>query len=98
MAHVRLVNMQYNMPPIAGSLDIKQNRTDVAQRFLDESARMSVAADLETIDFYDGLRWAPSGGSLRLATSSHTRVWYVVHTPRPGRSMPVADTRLVIRI
>ena len=41
MAHIRMLNMQYNRPPIEGSLDVKKNRQrlteELPQRFPDTS-------------------------------------------------------------
>jgi len=57
MAHIRMVNMQYNGPPIQGALAVKKNRQQLteqlSQRFIDPSAQMSVTIDLQTIDDHD---------------------------------------------
>ncbi len=53
MAHIRLLGMQHNLPPIAGSLDVKKNRIGLAEQFSDPSVRMSVTIDLQTIDDHD---------------------------------------------
>lgn len=54
MAHIRMVNNQYNLSDLEGSLDIKSNRQrlrdELKQRFEDPSAQMSVLIDLNTID------------------------------------------------
>ena len=53
MAHIRMVNNQYNLSDLEGSLDIKSNRQrlrdELKQRFEDPSAQMSVLIDLNTI-------------------------------------------------
>lgn len=57
MAHIRMLNMQYNQPPIEGALAIKKNRqklTDqLGERFDEPSARLSAEIDLQTIDDHD---------------------------------------------
>ncbi|MAD80931.1 MAG: IS110 family transposase [Planctomycetaceae bacterium] len=55
LAHVQLVNYQYNLDPFEKRLQYASNRDGAAQRFEDLSARRNVEADLEMIGHYDQL-------------------------------------------
>ncbi len=54
LAHVQLVNHQYNLDPFEKMLQYACNR-DVLDRFKEDGARQSVAADLQMIGHYDEL-------------------------------------------
>jgi transposase len=54
LAHVQLVNQQYNLDPFEKMLQYACNR-DVLDRFKQDSARQSVAVDLQMIGHYDQL-------------------------------------------
>ncbi len=55
IAHIQNTNSQYNHPPFAKKLTYQGNRNEeIANRFADDSTRMSVQADLNLIAAYDG--------------------------------------------
>ena len=54
LAHVQLINQQYNHDPFVKMLQYASNR-DVLNRFEQPSVRASVAADLATVGHYDKL-------------------------------------------
>ena len=54
LAHVQLTNQQYNHDPFEKMLQYASNR-DVLDRFEQPSVRLSVEADLKTVDHYDKL-------------------------------------------
>ena len=54
LAHVQLVNQQYNHDPFEKMLRYASNR-DVLNRFEQQSVRLSVEADLKTVGHYDQL-------------------------------------------
>jgi transposase len=54
LAHVQLVNQQYNHDPFEKMLQYASNR-DVLNRFTEDSARLNVQADLEMVGHYDQL-------------------------------------------
>jgi transposase len=54
LAHVQLVNQQYNHDPFEKMLQYASNR-DVLNRFEQPSVRLSVEADLKTVGHYDQL-------------------------------------------
>ena len=54
LAHVQLVNQQYNHDPFEKMLQYASNR-DVLDRFTEDSARMNVAVDLQMVGHYDQL-------------------------------------------
>jgi transposase len=54
LAHVQLTNQQYNHDPFEKMLKYAGNR-DVLDRFEQPSVRLSVEADLRTVDHYDKL-------------------------------------------
>jgi len=54
LAHVQLVNQQYNHDPFEKMLKYASNR-DVLDRFAEESARLNVEADLQMVGHYDQL-------------------------------------------
>lgn len=54
IAHIQNTNSQYNHPPFEKKLTYKGNRNDhLADRFADDSTRLSVEADLKMIAAYD---------------------------------------------
>ena len=53
LTHIQQTNYQYNLPKIGKTLKYKSNREGVAERFEDESARKTVAVDLDLIAYYD---------------------------------------------
>jgi transposase len=55
LAHVQLVNQQYNHDPFEKMLKYAGNRRDVLDRFAENSAQLNVAADLEMVGQYDRL-------------------------------------------
>jgi transposase len=54
LAHVQLVNQQYNHDPFEKMLQYASNR-DVLDRFTEAGARLNVAADLQMVGHYDQL-------------------------------------------
>jgi hypothetical protein len=55
IAHIQNTNIQFNLPPFLKKLSYAGNRTpEIAERFSDASTRLSVTADLNMIDAYDG--------------------------------------------
>jgi transposase len=54
LAHVQLVNQQYNLDPFEKMLKYASNR-DVLDRFTEDGARLNVAADLQMVGHYDQL-------------------------------------------
>lgn len=50
LAHIRLTNIQYNLPPIEKRLDRKSNRLDLAKRFPKGSVQHLIETDLAVID------------------------------------------------
>jgi transposase len=54
LAHVQLMNQQYNHDPFEKMLKYAANR-DVLDRFAESSAQLNVAADLEMVGHYDHL-------------------------------------------
>jgi transposase len=55
LAHVQLMNQQYNHDPFEKMLKYAGNRRDVLDRFTESSAQLNVAADLEMVGHYDHL-------------------------------------------
>ena len=55
LAHIQNTNSQYNLPPFAKKICHARNRSDVAERFTDESLRTNIELDLNLIDHYDQL-------------------------------------------
>ena len=55
LAHVQLMNQQYNHDPFEKMLKYAGNRRDVLDRFTESSAQLNVAADLEMVGHYDQL-------------------------------------------
>ena len=53
LAHVQLMNQQYNHDPFERMLKYAGNRRDVLDRFAESSAQLNVAADLEMVGHYD---------------------------------------------
>jgi transposase len=54
IAHIQNTNSQFNLPPFSKKLSYAANRTsDIAERFVDPSTRLSIAANLKMIDAYD---------------------------------------------
>ena len=54
LAHVQLMNQQYNHDPFEKNLKYASNR-DVLDRFAESGARLSVDADLKMVGHYDQL-------------------------------------------
>jgi transposase len=55
LAHVQLMNQQYNHDPFEKMLKYAGNRRDVLDRFAESSAQLNVAVDLEMVGHYDRL-------------------------------------------
>jgi transposase len=55
LAHVQLMNQQYNQDPFEKMLKYAGNRRDVLDRFTESSAQLNVAADLQMVGHYDQL-------------------------------------------
>ncbi len=55
LAHIQNTNHQYNLSPFHKSICYKGNREGIAERFIDECVRKSMAVDLSLIDHYDQL-------------------------------------------
>jgi transposase len=54
IAHIQNTNSQYNLPPFAKKLTYQGNRTDgILDRFVEDSTKKSVEADLNMIAAYD---------------------------------------------
>ena len=80
LAHVQNTNSQYNLPEFAKKLDRKNNRTDVAERFLDPAVRKSIEMDLALLDEY-GMRIRDVEHYLiRHAKLDDPRTWYRLQT------------------
>jgi transposase len=75
LAHVQLVNQQYNHDPFEKMLKYASNR-DVLDRFEQPSVQLSVEADLKTVGHYDQLLKQLETNLLRQAT---------LHDPRASR-------------
>jgi transposase len=75
LAHVQLTNQQYNHDPFEKMLQYASNR-DVLDRFEQPSVRLSVEADLATVDHYDKLLTQLEKNLVRQAT---------LHDPRASR-------------
>jgi transposase len=75
LAHVQLVNQQYNHDPFEKMLKYAGNR-DVLDRFEQPSVRLSVEADLATVGHYDQLLKQLETNLVRQAT---------LHDPRASR-------------
>lgn len=73
LAHVQLVRLQHNLPVFEKKISYKGNRADVARRFDDTSARMSVEVDLQLANDYDHLI-----ARMELYLEQHAKV----HDPR----------------
>jgi transposase len=67
LAHVQLVNQQYNYDPFEKMLQCASNR-DVLDRFEQPSVRLSVEADLATVGHYDQLLKQLEANLLQQAT------------------------------
>jgi transposase len=55
LAHIQNTNSQYNLPPFPKRLCYAANRTNVAERFSNDSVRKNIELDLDLIDHYDAL-------------------------------------------
>jgi transposase len=57
LTHLRIVNSQYNLPPLGKSLSGAAHRAElkIAERFADPSLRKSVTVDLALADHLDGV-------------------------------------------
>jgi transposase len=53
LAHIQNTNTQYNFPSFEKRIDRKSNRSEVENRFQDESVQKTIDADLSMLDAYD---------------------------------------------
>jgi transposase len=79
LAHVQLVNQQYNQEPFEKMLKYASNR-DVLDRFEQPSVRLSVEADLATVDHYDRLLTQLEKDLVRQATLHDPRACSLLRT------------------
>jgi transposase len=79
LAHVQLTNQQYNHDPFEKMLQYASNR-DVLDRFEQPSVRLSVEADLKTVDHYDKLLTQLEKDLVRQATLHDPRVCRLLRT------------------
>jgi transposase len=79
LAHVQLVNQQYNHDPFEKMLQYASNR-DVLNRFEQPSVRLSVEADLKTVGHYDQLLKQLETGLLRQAKLHDPRACRLLQT------------------
>jgi transposase len=79
LAHVQLTNQQYNHDPFEKMLQYASNR-DVLDRFEQPSVRLSVAADLATVDHYDKLLKQLEKDLVRQATLHDPRACSLLRT------------------
>lgn len=79
LAHVQLVNQQYNHDPFEKMLQYASNR-DVLDRFEQPSVRLSVEADLKTVDHYDKLLTQLEKDLVRQATLHDPRACRLLRT------------------
>jgi transposase len=79
LAHVQLTNQQYNHDPFEKMLQYASNR-DVLDRFEQPSVRLSVEADLATVDHYDKLLTQLEKDLVRQATLHDPRACSLLRT------------------
>jgi len=79
LAHVQLTNQQYNHDPFEKMLQYASNR-DVLDRFEQPSVRLSVEADLKTVDHYDKLLTQLEKNLVRQATLHDPRSCSLLRT------------------
>ncbi len=79
LAHVQLVNQQYNHDPFEKMLKYASNR-DVLDRFADDSARLNVEADLQMVGHYDQLLKQLEASLLRQATGHDPQTCCLLRT------------------
>jgi transposase len=79
LAHVQLINQQYNHDPFEKMLQYASNR-DVLDRFEQQSVRLSVEADLKTVGHYDQLLKQLETDSLRQAKLHDPRACRLLQT------------------
>jgi transposase len=79
LAHVQLTNQQYNHDPFEKMLQYASNR-DVLDRFEQPSVRLSVEADLATVDHYDKLLTQLEKDLVRQATLHDPRTCRLLRT------------------
>ena len=79
LAHVQLTNQQYNHDPFEKMLQYASNR-DVLDRFEQPSVRLSVEADLKTVDHYDQLLKQLETNLVRQATLHDPRACSLLRT------------------
>ena len=85
LAHVQLVNQQYNHDSFEKMLQYASNR-DVLDRFEEDSARLNVEADLHMVGHYDKLLKQLEANLLRQATRHDPRTCSLLRTiPGIGR-------------
>ena len=79
LAHVQLMNQQYNHDPFEKMLKYASNR-DVLDRFEQPSVRLSVEADLKTVGHYDQLLKQLETNFVRQATLHDPRACSLLRT------------------
>jgi len=79
LAHVQMTNQQYNHDPFEKMLQYASNR-DVLDRFEQPSVRLSVEADLKTVDHYDKLLAQLEKDLVRQATLHDPRACRLLRT------------------
>jgi transposase len=79
LAHVQLVNQQYNLDPFEKMLQYASNR-DVLDRFQELGARQSVEADLQMVGHYDELLKQLESSLLRQAKRHDPQSCFLLQT------------------
>jgi transposase len=79
LAHVQMTNQQYNYDPFEKMLQYASNR-DVLDRFEQPSVRLSVEADLKTVNHYDELLTQLEKDLVRQATLHDPRACRLLRT------------------
>lgn len=79
LAHVQMTNQQYNHDPFEKMLQYASNR-DVVDRFEEPSVRLSVEADLKTVNHYDRLLTQLEKELVRQATLHDPRASHLLRT------------------
>ena len=79
LAHVKIVNHQYNLDPFEKQLQYACNR-DVLDRFEQDSARQNVEADLQMIGHYDQLLKQLESNLLQQAKLQDPQARYLLQT------------------
>lgn len=86
LAHIQLVNLQYNLPPFPKKISYKSNRVGIAARFIDASARANVELDLKLVAQYDTLLADVELHLERNAKVDEPQTFYLLQTiPGVGR-------------